>query len=53
MQINELTDLGCEACGDTVDPTAQGVEPVLPLLCDRCLAQLVEDEAEHALPIAA
>ena len=53
MQINELTDLDCEACGDAVDPAADDFEPVQPLLCERCLAQLVEDEADTALPVAA
>jgi hypothetical protein len=53
MQINELTDLGCEACGDSVDPTADSFEPVLPLLCGRCRAQLVEEEADRMLPVAA
>ena len=53
MDINELSDLTCEACGETVDVTADGFEPVLPLLCERCLAQLVADEAEPALPVAA
>ena len=53
MQINELTDLGCEACSEAVDLTADGFEPVLPLLCDRCLRQLVEHEAERELAVAA
>ncbi len=53
MQNNELTDLGCEACGDTVDVTADSFEPALPLLCERCLAQLVEDDIDQVLPVAA
>ena len=47
MQINELTDLDCAACGEAVDLAADGFQPVLPLLCERCLTQLVEDEAER------
>lgn len=53
MLTNELIDLDCEACGEAVDLTADGIEPVLPLLCARCLTQLVEDESEQSLPIAA
>ncbi len=44
MFINDLTDLDCEACGEAVDVVAAGFEPVVPLLCERCLAQLVDDE---------
>ena len=53
MQINELTDLDCEACGQAVEVTDDGFEPVLPLLCERCLTQLIEDEADRVLPAAA
>ena len=53
MKINELTDLDCEACGEAVDLASEPIEPILPLLCERCLSQLVEDEADAALLIAA
>ena len=53
MDINELTDLGCEGCGELVDVTTDAAEPVLPLLCGPCLRQLIEDEADRALPVAA
>jgi hypothetical protein len=53
MDVNQLTDLDCEACGEAVDLAADGFEPVLPLLCERCLAQLVEGEAAQSLLIAA
>jgi hypothetical protein len=53
MEINELTDLDCEACGDVVDVLAADFEPVQPLLCGPCLAQLAENEAVQGLPVAA
>jgi hypothetical protein len=54
MQINERTDLDCTACGEAVDVLAPGFEPVAPLLCERCLRQLIEDEADrHDLAAAA
>lgn len=54
MNVNELTDLDCAACGEAADVLADAFEPVLPLLCGRCLAQLIEDAAEpQGLPVAA
>ncbi|MET1232805.1 MAG: hypothetical protein ABWY52_08155 [Candidatus Limnocylindrales bacterium] len=54
MFINDLTDLDCEACGEAVDVVTADFEPVVPLLCERCLAQLVNDEDVHRdLPAAA
>jgi hypothetical protein len=46
MQINLLTDLDCEACGEGVNVLADDAEPILPLLCGACLAVLLEDDAE-------
>lgn len=54
MDVNELTNLECAACGEAVDVLAEAFEPVLPLLCGRCLVQLIEDAAEpQDLPAAA
>ena len=53
MDINELTDLRCEGCGELVDVTADAVEPVLPLVCEPCLRQLANDAADRTLPVAA
>jgi hypothetical protein len=53
MFINDLTDLDCEACGEAVDVLAASFQPVLPMLCEPCRGQLVEDEADQALPVAA
>jgi len=52
MLINELTDLDCEACGEIV---ALQVDLPLarPLLCERCLTQLLEDEVRDRELIAA
>jgi hypothetical protein len=54
MFINDLTDLDCEACGEAVDVQAEEFEPILPLLCAECLAQLVQDGRQlRDLPVAA
>jgi len=47
MQINELTDLDCAACGEAVDVLADDFQANVPLLCAPCLAQLVDDEGER------
>jgi hypothetical protein len=54
MDINELTDLTCDACGEAVDVLGASFEPVVPTLCEPCLGQLAEDESRRAeLPVAA